>query len=89
MWDNFINETGCKTDETGFITFLGFKFLGGKKWSQKNSWSPAEIYDIGDLIKTRDGYHNIVVPPPRQGCQIFLGLTFQNWEKIPNGHKIY
>jgi hypothetical protein len=24
-----------------------------------------------------------------QGCQIFLGTTYQNGKNIPNGHKIY
>jgi hypothetical protein len=30
-----------------------------------------------------------LLPPPAQGCQIFLGKTYQNVKNIPNNLKIY
>jgi hypothetical protein len=26
---------------------------------------------------------------PIQGCQIFLGTTYQNWKKLPNDPQMY
>jgi hypothetical protein len=26
---------------------------------------------------------------PMQGCQIFLGTTYQNWKNVPNDLKLY
>jgi hypothetical protein len=38
--------------------------------------SKAKVYIIGFPIQL-------------QGCQIFLGATYKNWEKYPKDHKLF
>jgi hypothetical protein len=37
----------------------------------------------------QSGHADGVVAVRKQGCQIFLGTTYQNGENIPNDHKMY
>jgi hypothetical protein len=41
-------------------------------------------------IAASNGFvENVRIAGSDQGCQIFLGSTYQNGKNIPNGHKIY
>jgi hypothetical protein len=46
----------------------------------KNAWLHEKIPKLGKNEKFKNS---------RQGCQIFLGKTYQNGKNLPNDHKIY
>jgi hypothetical protein len=65
-----------------FCVYLVY-FSGFGNMHQEKSGNPG-MY----CLKEHDRVTALKLSPRRQGCQIFLGTTFQNWKNIPNDHKM-